>query len=279
MATIDETQNFFSLSDGQELFYQVFRPSKPKGCLVIIHGLGEHCGRYKGFCRYLAKKGWVTYTYDQRGHGKTPGLRSYVDDFQNLVDDLQDFITFVKKSEKRLKLFLLGHSFGGQVAINFLAQFPKLVHGALLSSPNIRLALRVPWLKRCLGKWVSILLPSLTIPNDVNPDYISHDHKVIEAYSEDRLVQRKISLRLGAELLDNLEEIEELAPHINTPCFLFHGSEDKITNPLGTEEFFQNISSKDRQLKIYPGFYHETLNEIGKERVYRDITQWLSDRI
>lgn len=279
MKEFGEKVDFLTLPDGQELFFRTVGPQNPKGVLILIHGLGEHSGRYHEFSQYLARHGWRVYLYDQRGHGKTPGLRAYVDTFGDLVEDLLTFIKHVKNQEPGKKLFLMGHSFGGQVAINFLAQHPREVKGAILSSPNIRLALQVPWIKRVLGRLVSNLLPSLSVPNDINPKDISHDQNVVRAYINDRLVYNKITIRLGAELLENLEHVMELAHKIKTPCLIFHGSADKVTSPEGSKDFFNNLHLKDRKLKIYPGFFHETLNEMGKERVYDDVHTWLEKRI
>jgi len=271
-------QDFFLLPDRQELFYRTLGPARPKGVLIILHGLGEHSGRYDDFAQFLAEAGWRIYLYDQRGHGKTPGIRSFVEAFDVLVDDLHHFVDFVAGREGRRKPFLLGHSFGGQVVVNYLAKYPSEVRGVILSSPNIRLAMGVPWLKRFLGRWVSCVLPSLSVPNDINPQWISHDKKVVQEYQEDPLVQNRITLRLGNELLENLDKVPQLAPKIKTPILLFQGSADKVTCPEGTKEFFQKISTKDKQLKIYPGFYHETLNESGRKQVYQDVAKWLEKR-
>jgi alpha-beta hydrolase superfamily lysophospholipase len=136
----------------------------------------------------------------------------------------------------------------------------------------------VPWLKKFLGKWVSCLLPSLSVPNDIDPKWISHDKKVVERYMEDPLVQNRITLRLGSELLENLEAVPELAPKIKIPVLLFQGDADRVTCPEGTREFYQKIPGKDKQLKIYPGFFHETLNERGRKQVYQDVAHWLEAR-
>jgi alpha-beta hydrolase superfamily lysophospholipase len=271
--------NFLRFKDGQEIFYWGMKAPRQKGVLVIVHGLGEHSGRYLNFVEFLVKQGWTVYLYDQRGHGKTPGLRSYVENFEELVEDLYQFIHFVSEQEGGEKPFLLGHSFGGQVVINLLAKHPRVVPGVILSSPNIKLAMDVPWLKRFLGRWVSYIIPSFSIPNDIKPKWISHDPKVVHEYEKDRLVQNRITVRLGNEILENLNKVPELAEKIKIPIFLFHGSEDLVTCPKGTEEFFERMKHKDRQLKIYPGFFHETLNEKGKEEVYHDVANWLEERV
>ena len=278
MKSIATIKDFLTTSDRQEIYYWAMNPPKAHGSLVILHGLGEHSGRYKNFAKFLAKKGWAVYLYDQRGHGRTPGLRSYVESFDTLIEDLDQFIHFVRSQNKNRKPFLLGHSFGGQVAINYLARYGKNIEGAVLSSPNIQLAMRVPFLKRFFGKWISRVLPSLSIPNDIKAEWISHDKQVVEEYEKDQLIQHKITLRLGNEILENLENIFDLAPKIKMPVFFFHGSADKVTCPKGTEKFFNSIPSKDRELKIYPDFYHETLNEKGKEKVFADVVDWLEER-
>lgn len=276
--SIQEHQDFFQTRDGQELYYSVLKPSPAKAIILLLHGMGEHSGRYQSFAKFLAKSGWIVYRYDQRGHGRTPGLRCYAESLEVLIEDLVEFLHWIKAQHKRKQVFLLAHSFGGQVALNFLAEHPKMVKGAILSSPNIALAMKVPWYKRVIGPLAAKVLPSLSIPNDINPKWISHDPKVVQAYQKDPMVENKITLRLGSEILKNHEELPKMAKKIHTPVLFFQGSADRITCPQGTKDFFAQVSAKDRQLKIYPGFYHETLNEQGKEKVYRDVLHWLEER-
>lgn len=269
-----EFQKFLTCSDGQEIFYWGYSPKNSKGTVVLVHGLGEHSGRYQHFAKYLVNHGWAIHLYDQRGHGKTPGIRSYVESFQDLISDLSMVLSRVEEDTGK-KPFLMGHSFGGQVAINFLAKHSKMVAGAILSSPNIQLAMKVFWLKRVLGKYLSIVLPSLSVPNDIDPKLISHDPLVIENYKKDPLVQSRITLRLGDQLLENLDNVPALAKKIKCPVLIFHGSDDGVTCVKGSQEFYKNLKVKDKTLKIYPEFFHETLNEIGREEVYQDVLTWL----
>lgn len=279
MKVVGPTHQFFKTWDGYELYYQSWIPEKKKGTLVVLHGFAEHSGRYGFFIDYFVAQGWALYLMDQRGHGKSPGLRSHVDHFQDFVDDLERFVGLVHDLESKTPIFLVAHSFGGQVAVNYLARNPKEIRGAVLSAPNLRLAMPVSALKKTLGNAVSRFLPSLLIPNDLHASWVSHDESVVRAYEEDPLVGRKISLKMGAELLNNLDTVMSLAPEIKSPIFIVHGEEDKITAPQGSEEFFRRLKVKDKQLKLYPGYFHETFNEIGKESVFRDIEQWLEARL
>lgn len=280
MKKVSQTQEgFFKAKDQTELFYYSLRAKEPKGTLVVVHGLDEHSGRYRHFAEYLTGQGWQIYLYDQRGHGRSKGLRGYAEGMQQLAEDLHVFVEWVKKQEKTDKVFVLGHSFGGQVTINYLADYAPELRGAVLSAPNVQLALPVSPLKKSVGRFLSNFLPTLRIANDVKPEYVSRDPEVVRDYCNDPFLQQKISLRLGAAILDNLDEIIDLATKIKLPCLVLHGSEDKITAKEGSETFFKKLSSKDKKLKIYSKFYHEILNEPEKLEVYQDICHWLQERL
>lgn len=279
MKVAGPTHQFFKTWDGYELYFQSWIPEKKKGTLVVLHGLAEHSGRYRFFIDYFLNQGWALYLMDQRGHGKSPGHRTHADQFQDLVDDLERFVGLVREIEGKHPLFLVAHSFGGQVGVNYLARQPKEIQGAVLSGPNLKLSMPVSTLKKVVGTAASRFLPTFQIPSDLHAPWVSHDEAVVRAYEEDPLVGRKISLKLGAEILKNLEEVMALAPEIKTPLLIVHGGDDKITAAEGSKQFFEGLTLKDKQLKIYPGYFHETFNEVGKEKVFRDIEQWLEARI
>ncbi len=281
MAKINKKEFFIPLKDGQEVFCLRYTPEgfsqqKSKKTLVIVHGLGEHIDRYNHFVRYLASHAYQVYLYDQRGHGQTPGIRSYAESFQTLVDDLDFFIRYCKEHNPDSQFYLMGHSFGGQVSINYLAQHPKAVKAAVLSSPNVKLAFELPLLTRLFGPIISKIIPTLAISNEVLPKDLSHDPKIVQSYQDDPLVQKKVTLCLGNEILNNLKIIMGLSKKIKVPTYVFHGEFDRVTSREGTKEFYKKMTVKDRKLKIYPGFFHETLNEIGKGEVYEDVLQWLN---
>ncbi len=279
MAKPGKKEGTFPTPDGTKLYYCTVQPANPKGIVVIIHGLGEYCGRYRDFTDYLVKHGWGVYLFDQRGHGKSPGTRMFARDLNQLVEDLGDFLRYVRKQNPKKKLFLFGHSFGGQVSINYLAGEGNSVQGLILSAPNVRVAVHVSSLKRLVARLLVNLIPTLRLPTAIKPEFISHDAAVVEQFRSDKLIQHKITLRLGTALIDNVEGIMKLAPEIRMPCLILHGEKDQVTSPEGSKELFKVIGSKDRDLKLYPGFFHEILNEVGKEKVYRDIEEWLEKRL
>ncbi|MCB1215283.1 MAG: lysophospholipase [Deltaproteobacteria bacterium] len=268
-------EGFVSMPDGQDLYYRVSGPKKSKGAILMAHGLGEHCGRYEDISAYLNEKSYQVYRYDHRGHGKTPGRRAYVDRFSDLYEDMGHMVDFVERDSGFKKPYLIAHSFGGQVAVNFLKNYPNKVRSVVLSAPNLKLAMEIGLAKKHLGRLFSYLLPTFSINNEVNPEHISRDPKVVESYKKDPLIEKNITLRLGAMILDNLEEVLSLAPWIKVPTFIFHGTDDKIVSVEGSKLFYEGLSIKEKKLKLYSGFYHECLHDLGKEEVYEDVLNWL----
>lgn len=273
------TGNFIG-AEGLELFYRCRRPAgRSKAVLVFVHGLSEHSGRYQFPIAYFTRRGFTLYAMDLRGHGLSGGTRGYAESLEHLLGDIRAFLKTVKEKEPGRKVFLVGHSFGGQLVLNYGALFPDSLAGIIVSSPNIRLALKIALWKKLAAPVLSHVVPTLALPNDIDPSLISRDRRVVEAYKKDKMVQKKITTRLGDILLANRLKIVALAGRLRVPCFLMHAGNDRICSPEGTEEFFEKIPIKDKTLKIYDGFYHELFNDPGKEKVFRDMEEWIEKRI
>lgn len=272
-------EGFFTGSDGIELYYHSHVPKRPKGIMAVAHGLGEHSQRYQNLIDYFLPQGWGLYLMDHRGHGRSPGPRVHTPRLATMVQDLACFLKKVGRETEEYPLFLVGHSFGGQIAVNYLADHPAPLRGTVLSSPNLKLSLPVSWIKKFAARQFSFFLPTVSLPGDIDPSYVSHDPKVVHEYRTDPLVSQRISLRMGSEILDNLDHIMQLAPKIRVPALLMHGGSDQITAVEGTQEFFKKMKVVDRELKIYPELFHELFNEIGKERIFADMQKWLDARI
>lgn len=273
--SVETKDSYFKSHDQHRLFYQAHRPQKSKAVVILVHGLNEHIGRYDHVVATLTKN-FTVYLFDHRGHGRSDGVRSHVTSFCEYCDDLHEFVTLVKKTEKKAKVFIIGHSMGGQVLLNYLHNYPKDgIVGFITSSANIRVGIQIGALKKYLGYKLSQHFPKVKLPNDIDPKWISRDKDIVALYKSDPLVSKTISVRLATEILDNQEKLMDFSSKIKIPALMLHGGDDRICDPKGTEEFFERLGTKDKSLKIYDGMYHEIFNEIGREGVIDDVNTWL----
>ena len=268
-------------SDGVRLFTQSWLPDhrdSPRGTVLIIHGHGEHSGRYSHVARHLVEHGFAVRTYDQRGFGRSEGRRGLVESFGQLVDDLALFVQHVRRTSDDPPYMLFAHSMGGPVAILYVLEHAAPVDGAVLSSPAIDVSANTNALLRAIAPVVSRLLP--TLPTVATPNNaISRDPKVVREAETDPLnYDGRILARTGTELLRASERVQKQAHRFTLPFFLIHGGADQLTNPAASRRFYEQAASDDKTLKLYDGLYHETFNEPEKEDVLRDIADWLLER-
>lgn len=275
----------FGGSGGLDLFYQSWEPaSRTKAdrsdvpVMVFIHGMAEHSDRYEFPITYFISRGFTVYAMDLRGHGNSGGKRSYAESLDELLEDIDRFLDRVKMEQSGRKLFLVGHSFGGQLVLNYGARHPGEIDGIIVSSPNIRLKMRLPIVKRLIAPVLSKLLPTLALGNEIDPALVSKDEKVVRAYRQDKMIQKKITTRLADIVLENQLNIMDLAPKYRVPTLFMHAGDDCICSPEGTEEFYRKAAARDKELRIYDGFYHELFNEVGREMVFRDMEKWIDQR-
>ena len=275
MKSFQQASGYFKNHRGLLLFYQAWRVATPKAILIFVHGLGEHSGRYQNPVHFFTNHGYTCYGYDHQGHGRSEGQRTYAPSFRSLVKDLKLFIQFVAQHEKNKEIFVIGHSLGGQVVINYGATTAgREVRGLILSSPNCRVV-DLPKIKEKIVKFLTWMAPRLPIPNELDPRDLSRDPLVVRAYLEDPLVVRTITVRLAAELLTNQEKMDTLAAQIGVPTLLLHAGSDKICDPKGTERCYERIATKDKKLVIYPGLYHEIFNEFERDQVFHEMLAWM----
>lgn len=275
----ETSESSFKSKDNHRIYYQTWKAKKPKGVLIFVHGLNEHSGRYQNPINHFVKAGYTLYLLDQRGHGKSDGPRSFIADFNSFLEDLDQFTKLVAKKEAGLPLFMVGHSMGGQIVLNYVGKYNPPLKGFLTSSANIQMAIRVSAIKKKLGLLAAKIIPSFSLLNEVDPKWISRDPEVVRAYKKDPLVSKKLTLSLASAILRNQEKLMGLASKIKLPAFLMHSGDDHICAAEGSQKFFEQLASKDKQIKIYEGFYHELFNEFGKETVFEDMEKWLNARV
>jgi alpha-beta hydrolase superfamily lysophospholipase len=280
-----EAETFPSADRKVQLFSMVHHRSKSDKstsshrALVVVHGLGEHGGRYLHLPHYLKETFGAIYCYDQRGHGRSEGLRGHCDNFDQFTNDLSEYVARV--SEKHASRFgkaevhVLGHSFGGLVAIrtHFLnATLP--VKSVLASAPLLGVKVEIPAIKKIAARSLSKLWGSLQLANEIDPGTVSRDPAVVEDYKKHRLVQNKATPKFYTEMTAAMADTVQRDSGFPYPICMMVPIQDKIVDSDAERRFYNNLKVRDKQLHQYPAFFHEIMNEPGKEKVFEDISTW-----
>jgi len=265
---------------GLSLYYQCWLPDKsPKAVLLVAHGLAEHSGRYKNLVSYFVPKGYAVYTFDYRGHGKSEGLRSYVDRFSDYLADLKIFFDKVRKEHRSAKIFLVGHSMGGTLAVPYAIEHQQELAGVITSAPSLVASSTVSPALIAIAGVVSALVPKMGV-TVLDASTISRDKAVVDAYVNDPLVFRgKIPARTGAELAKMWKTLPEEMSKIKLPILIMQGTADRLSDPASGKLLYKRVGSKDKTLKLYKGFYHEIFNEPQHRQVMADIGAWLTKHL
>ena len=274
------TEGKFRGHKNLNLYYQCWLPDgEPRAILLVIHGLAEHSGRYTNLVNYFLAKGYAVYSYDHRGHGKSEGLPGYVERFSDYLDDLETFFNMVRGEHADTGIFLVGHSMGGTIATAYTVHHQHKLAGLILSGAGLKVASSVSPVLRALAPIVSRLLPKLGIIA-LDTSAVSQDQAVVDAAMNDPLVYHgKIRVRSGAELLKATQKLPLQMPWISLPILIMHGTADRLADPAGSQMLYERVSSKDKTLKLYEGFYHEIFSEPGREQVFADMEAWLATHI
>jgi acylglycerol lipase len=268
----------FQGKDGLSLYAQAWTPAEARASMIVVHGLGEHSGRYLNVVNHFGPKGFAVYGYDHRGFGKSAGTRAFTASFDDFLDDLDTFVGDVRARRPGEKIVVVGHSMGGLIVLRWAALRSPDVAAVVSSGAALVPGASVSKAKIAAARILSRLSPTLAMANEVDPADLSHDQAVVKAYEDDPLVLRKITARLGYEILRSMGETLAAAGRVRTPLLLLHGEADALVNPSGTRLFFEATQAPDKRLHVYPGLFHEIFNENGKEKVFQDMEGWLAGK-
>jgi len=270
---------YFS-SDGVDLFEQHWTPEgAPAAVVLIVHGYAEHSNRYVHVARFLTHRGYAVEAYDLRGHGRSAGRRVFIRSVDEHLSDLQHVLSRVVDRYADLPVFLLGHSMGGVIVPLFVIRAKPGVRGVVLSGPAISSRRKTPRFVQRLFLIIGRLFPRLRLGKLASAD-VSRDPEVVKAYDADPLVYRKgmpagmlaAMIRAGREVHAHMEDFAAAA------LLLMHGEADNLTDPAGSQELFERASTIDKEIKIYPGLFHEIFNEPEQAQVLSDLADWLDAR-
>ncbi len=289
-------------SDNLEFYFQGWEPeTESRAVVCLVHGLGEHTGRYAHVAATLNAAGYVLLGFDLRGHGKSGGPRGHTPSYDILMDDIGRLLDEAAARYPGLPRFLYGHSLGGNLVINYALrrnlppnplptregeQPSRLalrergaggrgLFGVIATSPALRLPAPPPALQVALAKVMNRLYPALQMANGLALEGLARDPEVIRAYTGDPLVHNKISVRLALEMLAAGEWAMAHAADFPLPLLLMHGTRDILTSAQASAEFAAKVPAGRCTLKLWEGFYHETHNEPEKAEVLGFVVRWL----
>lgn len=269
------SDGYVESSEGAKVAYRAWPQPGAGITFAVVHGLGEHAGRYERFARGMAKHGMGTFAVDLRGHGKSPGQRGHVDSWSQWTDEVSAFVKHLGAVADG-EVVPLGHSFGGAALLStVLAGKLPSTRRFIVSSPALKVKVAVPAWKIQLGTVASRIVPRLALDNEVDPKVLSRIPEVVDAYRTDPLVHTKISSRLYTEWLAATKDILDRAAEIKIPFLILAGTDDALIDPEGSKDLHRRAASIS-ELRLLEGRYHEPFNDRDNEEVFTLITEWLS---
>ena len=272
------TEGTVRASGGPEIHWERYTPPHPHATVMVLHGAGDHAGRYAGITGALVAAGHEVALLDFRGHGRSGGRRWYVDRFEDYLADLDAFAERVRADAAGRKLFVVAHSQWGHIAAHWGMRGGKDVSGFVLSNPYFRLAIDPPKVKIWSALLVGKLIPHLPVDAKLDLATLTSDPEM-QAWSDaDPLYQRKTTPRWFTESGRAQDDLRRDMGRFDRPLLLLLGTGDRIADGAAGSEFFAAVSSKDKSLREYAGFEHEIFNERGRAAPIGDAVSWISER-
>jgi acylglycerol lipase len=269
---------------GLELFHRWWRPElvdtdPPAAVVVLVHGAGEHSGRYEHVAERLVGDGYAVHALDHRGHGRSQGPRALIDRVDHAVTDLNALVSaaVAHESAASIPVVMVGHSMGAMIALRYASDHQHRLDGLALSGALA--SIEASTALRIVGRVVSAVAPTLGLIA-INSSLISRDPAVVEAYRSDPLVHHgKLPARTAAEIADTVADFPRRVHEITIPTLVMYGTEDRLCPPAGSEMLGERIGAADKRVIPYDGLYHEIFNEPERDAVLSDLSEWLAARV
>jgi alpha-beta hydrolase superfamily lysophospholipase len=274
------TTHSLQTDDGLTLHTESWLPdATPKALLLLVHGYGEHLGRYRHVAAYFVGKGYAVFAIDHRGHGQSEGLRAYVERFDQFITDLHRYVVQIKGAHAGLPLFMLGHSMGALISLAYTAQHQVELKGLIVSGAPVNADANVSPLLITVGNVLTNVIPKMPFLSFGSMDILSRDPAVPAAFNADPLTWKQpMRIRLGTEINNTAARVRAALPSFRLPLLILHGADDKMVAPSGSQVGYEMAGSTDKTLKLYPGLRHEIMNEPEQGNVFADIEVWIGAR-
>ena len=261
------------------VFYRYWPAEQPRAVALVVHGLGEHSGRYQHVADALCARGIAVYAPDHPGHGRSPGHRCHINAFSDFFPALDELREIIGQRHGDLPCFLIGHSMGGLIAGEYLLSRQQRFAGAVFSGAAFEVPEPPGAIAIFLNLVIAAVLPRLGVLQ-LDASEVSRDEDVVRRYREDPLVHSgKVSARLVVELFAAMDDLRASRAEITLPVLVMHGEADVMTPAEGSRRFMDGVGSADKTLRIYPGLYHEIFNEPEQAQVIGEVGDWLEAQL
>ena len=273
---IETTEWKWKTNDGLEMVSKAWLPlGKAKGVVCLVHGVGEHTGRYQADGEALAEGGYILAGFDLRGFGRSGGRRGHTPSLEAYFDDIDLFLAQIAQRYPDQPRFLYAHSMGGTIVLAYTPLRRPAVKGVIVTAPGLKSSIEEQKLKVFLAKMLGSILPTFTLNSGLDAQMLSRDPRVAEEYNNDPLVHRLVTTAWGKTMLRAIDLVFENAPRFPLPLLLMHGRKDELNYPLGTQMYY-DLAPKDKvTLKMWDGFKHELHTDTEKAEVFTVMIDWL----
>jgi acylglycerol lipase len=283
VALIDQPSTFEGVGGLELLARRWSAAAAPRAAVALVHGFGDHSGRYVDVVATLTSAGFAVHGFDLRGHGRSPGRRGHIAAWSDYRDDVGRYLDHVRAQETpETPVFLYGHSLGGAIVLEYGLRRPGGFSGVVASAPALRPnGVRSPALEG-LAAGMSRIWPTFALTVPLEDEAITRDPERLAAVGIDPLCHRRLTVRATVVTLDTLAWTEAHAGEWRPPLLIFHGSADRVIDPTGTVAFAQAAKAggaPDVELHLYEGGYHEAHNDLDRAAVMADVVDWLDRHV
>jgi alpha-beta hydrolase superfamily lysophospholipase len=268
-------------TDGTRMFaceWSLEQPDKVKAIIGLVHGMGEHMGRYSHVAAMLNSEGYAVLGFDQRGHGRTLGKRGHTPTYEALLEGVDLLAAEVKRLYPGVPFFLYGHSMGGNITMNYLLRRKPKLAGAIVTGPWLKLAFKPPSMQAAIGGIIEWIYPKYTNNRPMKVGHLTSDPAMIELYVNDKLGHGQITARFYFGVHRAGIWALQHASELTVPLLLMHGGDDSVTSFTASKQFADQAGDKCTWME-WPGYKHELHNELGREEVFFVIREWLSEQL
>lgn len=270
--------NSFTTADGINIHTKYWKPENDsERVIIIIHGIGEHSGRYLQVAEELRDADYHVYSLDHRGHGQSGGKRLRISSTTDFIDDLKQYYDRIKSSHPDSKIYILGHSMGSVISLQFILSNPGLIEATVITGTATDVASGVPPALRMIANFIYLFFPNAPISPPGSMDVLSRDPEIVKQAENDPLMNHGWTpVAIAKFVIETGEMIQERANKITMPIIFMHGEADELTPISGSKIMYERVSSEDKALKTWADMRHEIMNEIGREEVISEIVDWFN---